>query len=183
MKFPELENLINQVKKGDKQAFENIYWMYRKPVFGLAQRYLKDQQLAEDAVQDVFSKLWLHREDLDSEKCIKAFLFAVLKNHVLNMIKKRKRRILRQFDYAESNSNKSISADESIILSDTKKIVNEGLNKLPEKKQLVYNMKRMRGYSNKEIAEQLGISIHTVKSQFYKANKFLRNFVETRIDL
>lgn len=182
MKLPDTKNLINKLRKGDKQAFESIYWMYRKPVFGLAIRYLKDQELAEDAVQDVFSKLWLNREELDSEKCIKAFLFTVLKNHVLNMIKKRKRRILRQFDYAESNQKKSQSADENVIFSDTEKIVKEGLNKLPEKKQLVFNMKRIRGYSNKEIAEQLGISIHTVKSQFYKANKFLKEFVETRID-
>lgn len=183
MKLPDTKNLVEELRKGDKQAFENIYWMYREPVFALAQRYLKDQQLAEDAVQDVFSKLWLNREGLDSEKCIKAFLFTVLKNHVLNMIKKRKRRILRQFDYAEINTKNSNSADDELIFSDTEKIINEGLNKLPEKKQLVFNMKKMRGYSNKEIAEQLGISIHTVKSQFYKANKFLRKFVETRIDL
>lgn len=99
------------------------------------------------------------------------------------MIKKRKREILRQFEYAEVNKKESKSTDQKIIFEDTENILSEGLNKLPEKKKVVFNMKTMEGYSNKEIANQLGISVHTVKSQLYKANKFIRNFLSARMDL
>jgi RNA polymerase sigma-70 factor (ECF subfamily) len=181
--LPETKYLVSRLRNGDKKAFESIYLIYHKQVLGLAIRYLKDQQLAEDAVQDVFSKLWSNRHKLDSEKSIKAFLFTVLKNHVLNMIKKRKRQILRQFEYAEVNKKESRSTDQEIIYEDTENILSEGLNKLPEKKKIVFNLKTIEGYSNREIANQLGISIHTVKSQFYKANKFIKNFLSARIDL
>jgi RNA polymerase sigma factor (sigma-70 family) len=81
---------LHDLKKGDKDAFEKIYWMYRKPVYGMAFRYLKVHELAEDAVQDVFFKLWEKRETLDVEKPFEPFLFSILKNHVLNMIKMKK---------------------------------------------------------------------------------------------
>ncbi len=183
MDLPETKNLVKRLRNGEKEAFENIYLIYHKQVLGLAIRYLKDHQLAEDAVQDVFSKLWLNRHKLDSEKSIKAFLFTVLKNHVLNMIKMRKRQILRQFEYAEVNKKESKSADQEIIFEDAEVILSEGLNKLPEKKKVVFKMKTFDGYSNNEIADQLGISVHTVKSQFYKANKFIKKFLSAHLDL
>ena len=173
---------LQDLKNGDKEAFEKIYWMYRKPVYGMAYRYLKVHELAEDAVQDVFFKLWEKRDTLDIEKPFEPFLFSILKNHVLNMIKMKKRRILRQFEYSKINSKKAKETDEEVIYSDTERIVQEGLSLLPEGKQLVFKMKQIDGYSNKEIARELDISVHTVKSQIYKASKFLRTFVKAQED-
>ncbi len=173
---------LEDLKKGDKEAFESIYWMYRKPVYGMAYRYLKVHELAEDAVQDIFFKLWEKKEILDPEKPFEPFLFSILKNHVLNMIKVKKRRILRQFEYTNIYSKKTKETDAEIICSDTERIVQEGLDLLPEGKQLVFKMKRIEGYSNKEIARELDISVHTVKSQLYKASKFLRTFVKAHED-
>jgi RNA polymerase sigma-70 factor (family 1) len=173
---------LRSLKKGDKKAFENIYWMFRKPVYGMAFRYLKDHQLAEDAVQDVFFKLWVKRDTLNPDMPFEPFLFSILKNHVLNMIKIKKRRILRQFEYREMNTRINKETDADAILADTQRIFQEGLDQLPEGKQLVFKMKRFEGYTNKEIARELNISVHTVKSQFYKASKFLRSFVKAQSD-
>jgi RNA polymerase sigma-70 factor (family 1) len=169
---------LADLKNGEKQAFERVYWMYRKPVYGMAYRYLRVHELAEDAVQDIFVKLWIKRETLNPEKPFEPFLFSILKNHVLNMIKMNKRRIVRQFEYCEINEKRSKTTDAEAIFADTQKIIEEGLDQLPEGKQLVFRMKRIEGYSNKEIAEELGISVNTVKSQFYKASKFLQTFVK-----
>jgi RNA polymerase sigma factor (sigma-70 family) len=80
------------------------------------------------------------------------------------------------------NSKKAKETDEEVIYSETERIVQEGLSLLPEGKQLVFKMKRIDGYSNKEIARELDISVHTVKSQIYKASKFLRTFVKAQED-
>lgn len=181
-KLPDDKDLVERLNKGDRQAFENIYWMYRRPMMALAQRYLKDQQLAEDAVQDVFSKLWDKREVLDSERSLRGFIFTSLRNHVLNLIKIQKRRILRQFEYTTLNEQESRSTDEETIYSEMKNIVEIGVGKLPEGKQLVFELKSFKGYTNQEIAERLGISVHTVRSQFYKANKVVQQFVTKYVD-
>lgn len=173
---------IQKLQKGDKHTFDRVYWTLRKPMYGLAYRYLKDAQLAEDAVQDVFLKLWLSRKELDEKKSLEGFLFTMLKNNVLNMIKSHKRRILRQFDYAENHKKKSETPEDVIFFTDTNEILNEALEQLPESKKLIFKLKRFYGFSNKEIASQLDISIHTVKSQFYRASRFLKKFILARTE-
>lgn len=176
------QHTIRQLRKGDKEAFEDIYWLHRAAIYGLAFRYLKDTQLAEDAVQDVFLKLWLYRSNLDDDKSLRGFLLSTLKNHVLNMMKGEKRRIARQFDYAANLPKEEETPEEIIFFNETELIVHEGLRRLPENKQLVFRLKRFDGYSNREIAIRMGISIHTVKSQFYRASRYLREFVDARIE-
>lgn len=181
MKLPGDHQLVLRLNKGDKLAFEAIYKKYYEPLFLLGRRYLKDPQLAEDAVQDVFSKLWLKRSDIDSSKSLQGFLFTSLRNHVLNMVKINKRRILRQIEYANTNQTESSQADEEVIFREAKRIVERGVGTLPERKKLVFELKSLQGYSNQEIADRMGISIHTVRSQYQKANKTVQRFVSRYI--
>src|SRR5690625_8047161 len=103
------------MNKGDKLAFEVIYKKYYEPLFLLGRRYWKDTQLAEDAVQDVFSKLWLNRCDIDSSKSRQGFLFTSLRNHVLKMVKINKRRILRQLEYVNINQTERSHDEEGVV--------------------------------------------------------------------
>lgn len=182
MQLSDNKRVIQRLRKSDRKAFEQVYWAFRKPVFGLALRYLRDNQLAEDAVQDVFLKLWMNRDKLDSEKSLRGFLFSTLKHHVLNMIKTRKRRILRQFEYASVNERKGETPEDVMFYSEADQIIQEGLQQLPEGKRLIFKLKSFDDYSNKEVAVKLGVSIHTVKSQFYRASRFLRKYVSAHTD-
>src|SRR5690625_658532 len=182
MKLPDDRSLVSRLNKDDRQAFDKIYWIYHQPMLELARRYLKDHQLAEDAVQDVFYRLWIKRKEIDSERSLRGFLFTALRNHVLNMVKIHKRRILRQFEYAESQNVVTRQADAEVIYSETEKIVQNGIKTLPEGKKLVFTLTSLKGYSNQEVAEYLGISVHTVRSQFQKANKIVQRFVTRHID-
>lgn len=80
--------LTKVIKKGDKDAFKEIYERYHVQLYYLAKQYLKDQKLAEDALQDIFLKLWKKRKRLDSSRSINAFLFTMKKNQVLDLIRK-----------------------------------------------------------------------------------------------
>ncbi|MEX2573778.1 MAG: RNA polymerase sigma-70 factor [Balneolaceae bacterium] len=171
------KDIIIRLRNNDREAFRKVYWAHRKSVYGLALRYLKDSQLAEDAVQDIFLKLWQNRDSLDSGKSLRGFLFTSLKHHVLNMIKSRKRRVLRQMEYTRFTDDQTDDPESRMLLSEYEHIFNRGLQKLPARKQLIYRLKSIDGYSNKEIAGRLGVSIHTVKSQYSRANKFIRKFM------
>lgn len=176
----ESRDIIDRLRCGDRPAFREVYWAHHRSVYGLAVRYLKDPELAEDAVQDVFMKLWLNRSCLDSEKSISSFLLTTLKNHVLNMIKSQQRRVLRHYEWTDQNRKRSLRPDEQLLFDDCEQIFREGFEQLPEQKQLIYRLKSVYGYSNEEIAHRLNVSIHTVKSQYYRASRFIREFVASR---
>lgn len=180
---PENDQLIEQLRRGSNDAFESLYHFYYKRIYGLALRYLKDPILAEDAVHDVFIKLWEFRSNLKKGKSIQGFLFSTLKHHVLNMIREKERRILRQFEYSDTHKNTSEQADNQVLLSDYERIFKEGFQQLPERKQLVFKLKRVQGLTDQQIATKLGISKNTVKSQFYRATKFIRKFMTIHADL
>jgi RNA polymerase sigma-70 factor (family 1) len=180
--FVNNKQIVKKLRNGDKKAFESVYWAYREPVYALALNYLKDPELAEDAIQDIFLKLWAKKRDLNDEKSLHGFIFISLKNHVLNMMKLNKRRIIRQFEYLEISSNSKLGTDEVVYHAELEILLQQGLDHLPKKKQEVYRLKQIDGFSNQEIAERMNISVHTVKSQYYKANDFIRKFIETQLN-
>lgn len=172
-----------RLRNGDTQALEEIYWEYCEDLHGLALHYLRDEQLAEDAVQDVFLNIWNNRRDLDTELSLSGFLFTSLKNHVLNMMKIHKRRILRQYEYTGINKPNDQNPDDALIISDYKSALNRGLQKLPPTKRHVYELKIFGGFKNDEIANHLGISVNTVKSHYSLAKKSIKHFILTRDNL
>lgn len=176
-------NITLRLQNGDTQALEEIYWEYCKGMHGLALQYLRDEQLAEDAVHDVFLNIWNNRRDLDTNLSLRGFLFTSLKNHVLNMMKIHRRRILRQYEYTGINKPNDHYPDDTLIISDYKSALNRGLQKLPPTKRHVYELKIFGGFKNDEIANQLGISVNTVKSHYSLAKKSIKHFILTHDNL
>lgn len=177
------KNLTQGIKDDEEISFELLFEKYHRQLYLLAVRYLRDEKLAEDAIQDVFLKVWEQRRRLDPSRPIKGFLFATLKNHVLNMIRSRKRRILNTIEAGNRKPGSAEETEDEIILNEYLDIVEKGLEKLPSGKQKVFRLRRLEGCTNQEVATRLHISVTTVKSQLYKATKFLRNFVETHADI
>ncbi|WP_176719400.1 RNA polymerase sigma factor [Rhodohalobacter halophilus] len=174
--------MVQKLNRGDESAFEELYLNYRARAFGLVHRYLKDSDLTEDVIQDVFVKIWNYRSEIDSEKSFEALLFTFLKNHTLNVIKMNKRRVLRNFEYLSLNKRRKVLPDEKVYQFQLEEIIEEALKKLPKNKRVIFELKRFEGLSNREIAEKLDISIHTVKSQFYRANKILQEYLSEQLE-
>ena len=176
------KNLVERLCEGDETAFRQIYDKYHEPLYGIAYKYLKSQELAEDAVHDVFVKLWDYRDELE-KRSLKGFLFTTAKNHVLNMIRDRKRDIEKNNNYSHlkyTSKNKTIS---KLTFQSYKKIFKSGFEKLPEGKKEIFNLKMNEGFSNKDIAQKLDISVNTVKSQYYKASQFIKSYLAEHTDM
>ncbi len=167
-------NLIENLREGKERAFRKVYEKYHRPVYGIAFKYLKSKPQAEDAVHDVFIKLWDYREKLDEGQSLKGFLFTTAKNHVLNMIRNRKRDEEKNERYSylkPVSQNKTVA---KLTLKNYKKVFEFFLEQLPEGKREIFELKMQEGKSNKKIAQKLDISVNTVKSQYYKASKFIK---------
>ncbi len=182
MRYTDEIRLIKQLRRGNEQSFEKIYGRYHRQLYAIAVSWLKDEELAEDAVQEVFLKLWTKKNELDPSRSLKNYLAVILKNHVLNMIRNAKRRILKNMEFDGSTTSDSPIEDQ-LFFSEYQRIVENGLDRLPAGKQQIFRLRRFEGMSNSEVAEKLGISILTVKSQFYQATKFIREYLEIHAEI
>lgn len=175
--------LIKGLKENDEHSFRKIYDKYHKSIYGIAFKYLKSHSLAEDAVHDIFIKLWDYRHKLDEQQSLKGFLFTSTKNHVLNMIRDRKRDDEKNRGYSRLQSVSTNKTVARLTFENYKKVFQHCLEKLPEGKQEIFKMKMNEGISNKQIADRLDISVNTVKSQYYKASKFIKEQLSEHTDL
>ncbi|MEX0772799.1 MAG: RNA polymerase sigma-70 factor [Balneolales bacterium] len=175
--------LTQNIKQGDQKAFEDIYTRYHKQLFFLAKKYLKDQDLAEDAVQDIFVKLWEKRRSLDASQSVKAFLFTMLKNHLLNMVRNRKKTILSGYEKKEEIQAGRNQTDDDMLYTEYENHVKSGLAELSEGRKAIFELKVYKGLSNEQVADQLLVSIHTVKSQFYHGSKHIRTYLKKNADI
>ena len=181
MSTPDLftdDYLVTRLKEGDDRSFEIIYQKYHRQLYFIAYKYLKNQSLAEDAVQDVFLKLWLRREQLDEKLSIKGLLFTSLKNYVLNAVRNRQTELLKQAEIRCLMPPYQDSTENTVALTDYTAVAQAGIEKLSPQKKRIFQMRSFDGLSNDEVADQLGISINTVKFQFSKATKLLRDYLK-----
>jgi len=181
--MPEKEEkiAIQRLRAGDELIYREFYHRYNKRLYSFAIQYLKSRELAEDAVQDTFIKLWEHRRDITSS--VKGFLFTSTRNHVMNMIRNNKRRTLNKIQLEQENKRPINRTEEVILYSEYQMILARGLEELPAGKREIFELKTVQGLSNDEIASQLEITINTVKSQYYQASKFVKEYLQVHADI
>lgn len=166
--------LLGLLKRGDDKAFKQIYDRYSGPLFLFAIRKLKDEQDARDVVQEIFVILWNKYQELDLRSSLSAYLYKSVHNRALNIFVHRKYQAsyIRSFeDYLEKYAQ---DADELLMQKELTDIIDHEIRLLPEKMREVFELSRKEQMSHREIAERLGISEQTVKTQVKRALKILR---------
>lgn len=172
------KELTSLIVSGDNAAFRLLYDRYRDPIYGYALALTRSKEIAADIVQDVFLKVWMNRGALNPELSIKSFLFRCVKNQVLDQLKravhdeKFRRHLL-------NSSPEGIDSTGQIIFSrELERIQTAAISRLPGQRRLIFKMSRVEGMSHGEIADELGISPHTVKDQLVKATRFVRLYLK-----
>ena len=176
------EVAVRLLIKGEAEGFNTLFALYHKQLYRQSGKYLKDVHLAEDAVQDVFIKLWLKRDSLDPDKPIHAFLAVCLRNHVLNMIRHQKRRILGAYEIKEEHHPVTNCTEDDMQLAEYRKILKSGIDIMPEKRREIFRLKMNYGLSNEQVAKKLKVSKNTVKAHFFQGNKQIKSYLEKEAD-
>ncbi|QSE98883.1 RNA polymerase sigma-70 factor [Fulvivirga lutea] len=161
----------SKIKEGDEQAFKSLYdALFNKLIFR-ATYFLESKEEAEDVIQNVFLKLWKSRENLEITGSIEAYLNNAVKNSCLNKLERKKTR-LSYINYLSNTvePNTQQFTDPFFIEK-----LNTSIDSLPEKCKEVFIKSRFKGRKNKEIAQELNISIKTVENQMGKALSILRD--------
>lgn len=153
--------------------FEAVFKQFAPSMYNIAFRYVKDEDDANDMVQDVFLNLWKGAENLDERAPINHYLARATVNTCLNRIKKEQRKEV----YAKEQLLTAAPAETSHSMLEHKELeaqYRSALDKLPDQCRRVFEMSRLKGLSPAEIAAQLNISINTVYAHLTTALKKLR---------
>ncbi len=172
------EKWIEQLVQGDTKAYETIFKAYYKVVYASALRITKDANTANDACQEVFLALWKNRTKLKITTSLKAYLSRGVVNRSLNIIKSRNRHAGQDLDQVVEPTAKSSTPEEVTEFNELEKVIEAGINGLPERCRQVFVLSRYEGKSYKQIAAHMDISVKTVENQMLKALKTLRAIVK-----
>ena len=166
------------IKKRDKEAFNTLYYKYHAYLYALALRYLKSKELAEDAVQHVFIKLWETTQALNIDINVKNYLYTMTKNHILNQIRDNKETVSLNYINAQQEIKDKSDIVQLMEEQQTIDVLHKGINSLPPQKRRVCQLKLEEGITNQNIADEMGISIHTVKTHYRESLKMLRDYLQ-----
>lgn len=162
-------------EEGDRAAFEELYNRYWKKLLVQALIKLKAEAEAEEVVQDVFMDLWERRRSIEIQKTFHTYMASCVKYQILKRLARQ-----RKHDTFEQESRLSFTdgvniTEDWLNYEATRRQIEETVQCLPEKCQLVFRLSREEGYSQKEIAEALSISTKTVETHLGKALKTIRS--------
>jgi len=169
------DQLALRIKIGDGQAFELLFRKYYVRLCGYAYKFLNEPEEAREVVQDVFTKLWERREDIDPEESINAYLFKMTQNNSINKLRRKKV----ESKYIEIYKlvyvdHREPSPYESLLAHELNDEINTAISNMPPKCRRIFELSRVEGFKYSEIAAALHISIKTVEAQISKALQILR---------
>lgn len=175
--------LVSLLKAGHEPALAEIFRRYEIKLYIYAVRFLKDKELTEEILQDVFVSLWEYREEINTTIPLGALLYKIVKNKLLNAIRQENRMQLRRKEYSAFIEVSRDLTEEHVLLNDYNAIVEKAINSLPRQRRSIFRMNHQEGKSYDQIAEALGISKNTVRKQMVKSIKYVRDFLNTHVKL
>ena len=169
--------LVEELKKGNDKAFRKLFDYYRNDLYKFSLGMVCSKDYAEEIVQDVFMKVWVKRETLNSEMSFKSYLFTITRNKNIKFLKKaaNDRKLREEIFYEKQKFANTI--DIYVRESELESIKQEALDKLTPRRREIFEMSRNENKSYEEIADELGISISTVRNQMSKSLEILRDFI------
>lgn len=176
------DQLIGRVANGDRAAFEALYERYAAAVFGLALKVLRDRESAEEAVQEIFWRIWKRASSFDRGRAFAPWLFGIAHNYCIDELRRRKVRPQFVFDdddhpiLSEVADETDVSAD--ALLAEQRELVRAALNQLPPEQRQALTMAYFGGLTQQEIAVQLGNPLGTVKTRMRLGLQKLRTLLQ-----
>lgn len=168
------KELVLLLRQGDKTAFDELYFRYVPRLMAFANKYLHNNEEAEEAVQEIFIRVWEKRKSLDEEKNFKSYLFQSIKNYFLNLIRDRKSTI-QLSEIPEEMHSSSEDILDTISYEELERSALALIASLPKVQREVFTLSRMEGLSNPEIALRLNLSKRTVEHHLYLSVKYLKS--------
>jgi len=164
---------LTRLAKGEIASFDVLFLRYYPLVLHFIMGFVRNEEDARDLSQDLFLKLWLHREKMPEVENLRSYLFQMAKNRVFDFFRK-------QITMEPMEREPRITFEEEASLEayvegrDLEMLIDATIEKMPDQRKKIFRMSRYDGLSNDEIAQQLSISKRTVETHISNALKELK---------
>lgn len=175
--------VLKKLSEGDVSSFESIYDEHSDPLYHFTLKFVKSPELADDLTQEVFLHVWELREQMIKVDNLRAYLFTMCRNHVLNFLKKASRetasigQMLRHY-HPDLNT-----ADDKLVSEDYRQFIKNVLDSLPAQTREVFRLCREEYKSYDEVAALLGVSRNAVKKHMIRSHKVFKDRLGSNPDI
>jgi RNA polymerase sigma factor (sigma-70 family) len=174
--------LVAEAKKGDPKAFETLERKYRKSVYYMLLKMVKNADDAEDLTQEAFAKAFVSIEKFDSKYAFSTWLFRIATNNCIDFIRKKRVQTVSidapvsgddgstmRFDVRDHN----LDPNQTMLKKQRKQYLAKAIDRLPEKYRILVELRYFKELSYEEVANELQIPLGTVKAQLFRARELL----------
>ena len=162
------KSLIKKAINNNREAQQQLFELHSPKMLGVCRQYVKDMHHAEDLLLSGFFKVFTNLHKFKHEGSFEGWIRRIMVNTCISYLRKKNLVDLSDEDYVFNDS--ATESLENTTVEDIQKLI----DKLPEGYKMVFNLFAIEGYKHSEIAEQLGITVSTSKSQLFKARKLLQ---------
>jgi len=174
---------LETIQSGNESAFEMTFRSYYQPLCRYAYSFLEDKEEAEEVVQSAFITFWEKRKSLDIQTSLKSYLYRMVRNACLNVIKHEKvkqQHVAHEMAVTDSSYE---SVSQKVYATELESKISEAMKALPEQCRLVFQLSRFEELKYQEIADQLQISVKTVENHMGKALRIMREQLKDYLPL
>lgn len=171
--------IAQKIKEGDHDAFKDFYDLHYDSLF----RFLVSKNTSPEAVKDLIQKafiyIWEHRQRIDPQKSLRAYIFQIAYTRMLNHHRDNKK-----FDIEEAvpEQHTSHTPEDSARANDLKRLIDQAIEDMPEKRGTVFRLCFIEDFTYKEAAEALEVSPKTIENHMGLALKDMRKYLQTLHD-
>ena len=170
---------IEKLRHGDIETLEYIYHLYSISLVKYAYRFISDENIAKDMVQEVFYNIWKKYTNINIHQSLEAFLYTSVKNQCINYLKQENKK--KKYSHPEKKIQDmeihyyENATENTIHIKEMQNHIHEAIDTLPDKSRQIFKMSRFDEKKNKEIGRELNISLKAVEKHITRALKEIRN--------
>lgn len=168
---------LQDLKDGQKAAFDFIYLKYSKLLLPKMQRMIKLNDIVDELMQDVFVKVWLNKSEIDLDRSFKGWIFTIAQNTIYGYYRKLALDTKMQQHLLETFAEFYDQTEAYIFNKERVELLNLAIEKLPPQRKEIFKLCRIEGKTYQEAAEILFLSPSTVSNQLVSATKYIKRYV------
>ena len=166
---------LKRLKEGNPKAFEQIFLAYYGRVKMFIAAIIKSETDAEDLTQEIFEKLWINRESIDTQKSFRSYMYAIARNTAFNYLKHQN--VCKAYVAENPCRDLDVSPEDMMYAEEIRLLIEMAVAGMPEQQQRIYRLSRNECLSNDEISALLNISKKTVENQISIVIQKLRKII------
>lgn len=172
------KELFSRVAQGDEEAFNTLFHRYVPRLHTLITKVTRSEGVAKDIIQEVFLYLWMDRESLANVEVPQNWIFKIAYNRSYSWLARQFSRNRKYNEFIQRNPVEGVdSLEHTVFLNETARLIHEATALLPEQARKIFQLSRETGLKAADVADQLEISVQTVRNSLVRSVKFIKEYL------